>query len=60
VRVNLAATLPALPWFITGLLIGGIIVLGAGALLIAIPARGASRRPAPAATTGAPPLDEAT
>ncbi|HUZ38913.1 MAG TPA: DUF4389 domain-containing protein [Streptosporangiaceae bacterium] len=48
VRVNLAATLPALPWLITGLLIGGIIVLGAGALLIAIPARGASRRPAPA------------
>ena len=60
VQVNVAATLPALPWIATGLLIGGIIVLGAGALLIAIPARGASRRPAPAATTGAPPLDEAT
>jgi len=49
VRVNVAATLPALPWVATGLLIAGAIFLVAGALLIALPARGASRqRGAPA------------
>ena len=49
VRVNVAATLPALPWIATGLLIAGAIFLVAGALLIALPARAASRqRAAPA------------
>jgi hypothetical protein len=45
-RVNLAATLPSLPWVATGLLIAGVVFLTAGALLIALPARGASRQPA--------------
>jgi len=44
VQVNVAATLPALPWVTTGLLIAGAIFLVAGALLIALPARGASRQ----------------
>ena len=44
VRVNVAATLPALPWIATGLLIGGGVFLLAGALLIVLPVRGASRR----------------
>jgi uncharacterized protein DUF4389 len=49
VRVNAAATLPALPWIATGLLIAGVVFLLAGALLIALPVRGASRtRAAPA------------
>ena len=47
VRVNVAATLPALPWVATGLLIAGGFLL-AGALLIAFPVRGASRHAAPA------------
>jgi hypothetical protein len=42
-QVNVAATLPALPWIAAGLLIGGIIVLAGGVLLIAIPLRLASR-----------------
>ena len=50
VRVNAAATLPALPWVATGLLITGVVFLLAGALLIALPVRGASRERA--ATTG--------
>ena len=37
-----AATLPALPWIATGLLIGGIIFLAGGILLIVIPVRRAS------------------
>ena len=41
-RVNVAATLPALPWIATGLLIGGIIFLVGGILLIVIPVRRAS------------------
>ena len=41
-QVNLAATLPALPWIATGLLIGGIIFLAGGILLIVIPVRRAS------------------
>jgi hypothetical protein len=41
VRVNAAATLPALPWVATGLLIGGVVFLLAGGLLIALPVRGA-------------------
>jgi hypothetical protein len=36
-QVNVAATLPALPWIAVGLLIGGFIVLGAGIALIAVP-----------------------
>ena len=36
-HVNVAATLPALPWIATGLLIGGIIFLAGGILLIVIP-----------------------
>jgi hypothetical protein len=49
VRVNVAATLPALPWVATGLLIAGVVFLAAGALLIAFPILGASReRAAPA------------
>jgi hypothetical protein len=48
VRVNVAATLPALPWVATGLLIAGGVFLLAGGLLIAFPVRGASRRAAPA------------
>ena len=43
VRVNVAATLPALPWVATGLLIAGVVFLAAGALLIAFPVFGASR-----------------
>jgi hypothetical protein len=42
-RVNVAATLPALPWIAAGLLTGGIIFLAGGILLIAIPLRRASR-----------------
>ena len=43
VRVNVAATLPALPWVATGLLIAGVVFLTAGALLITFPVLGASR-----------------
>jgi hypothetical protein len=42
VQVNVAATLPALPWIATGLLIGGFACLAGGVLLIAIPLRRAS------------------
>jgi hypothetical protein len=42
VRVNGAATLPALPWIAAGLLAGGFICLACGVLLIAIPLRRAS------------------
>jgi hypothetical protein len=42
VRVNVAATLPALPWVATGLLIGGVVFLAAGVLLIVFPVRNAS------------------
>jgi Domain of unknown function (DUF4389) len=44
VQVNVAATLPALPWIAAGLLTGGIIFLAGGILLIAIPLRRASRQ----------------
>jgi hypothetical protein len=37
VQVNIAATLPALPWVAIGLLIGGLACLVGGVLLIAIP-----------------------
>ena len=43
-QVKVAATLPALPWIATGLLIGGIIFLIGGILLIAIPLRRTSIR----------------
>ena len=43
-QVNVAATLPALPWIAAGLLIGGIIFLIGGILLIAIPLRRTSIR----------------
>jgi hypothetical protein len=39
VQVNVAATLPALPWIATGLLIGGFAFLAGGVLLIVIPLR---------------------
>jgi hypothetical protein len=49
VRVNVAATLPALPWVATGLVIAGVVFLAVGVLLIALSAHGASRqRAAPA------------
>jgi hypothetical protein len=38
-QVNVAATLPALPWIATGLLAGGFACLIGGVLLIAIPLR---------------------
>jgi hypothetical protein len=44
VRVNAAATLPALPWIATGLLFGGFVFLAGGAALIAVPLRRASGR----------------
>ena len=43
-QVNVAATLPALPWIAAVLLIGGFIFLAGGVLLIVIPVRQASRR----------------
>jgi hypothetical protein len=43
-RVNVAATLPALPWITVGLLAGGAVFLAGGVLLIAVPLRRASRR----------------
>jgi hypothetical protein len=43
-QVNVAATLPALPWVAAGLVIGGIIFLTGGILLIAVPLRRASRQ----------------
>jgi hypothetical protein len=42
VRISIAAALPALPWIAAGLLAGGILVLAAGVLLIAVPARHAA------------------
>ena len=41
-QVNVAATLPALPWITAGLLAGGFACLIAGVLLIAVPLRRAS------------------
>ena len=43
VQASAAATLPALPWIAAGLLIGGLAVLAAGVVLIAVPVRNASR-----------------
>jgi len=39
VRVDAAATVPALPWAGAGLLIGGVLFLAGGAMLITIPLR---------------------
>jgi hypothetical protein len=41
-RVDVAATLPALPWIAAGLLIGGVIVLAGGIALIVVPVRKAA------------------
>jgi hypothetical protein len=43
-KVSVAATLPALPWIATGLLIGGIAFLIGGVLLIVVAVRRASLR----------------
>ena len=43
-HVNVAATLPALPWIAAGLLTGGIVFLIGGVLLIVVPVRRASVR----------------
>ena len=43
-QVNVAATLPVLPWIATGLLIGGIMFLIGGVLLIVVPLRRVSIR----------------
>jgi hypothetical protein len=42
VRISVAAALPSLPWIAAGLLAGGIFVLAAGVILIAVPARHAA------------------
>ena len=39
VRVDAAATVPALPWAAAGLLIGGVLFLAGGVVLIAVPLR---------------------
>jgi len=39
VRISVAAALPSLPWIAAGLLAGGVLVLAAGVILIAVPAR---------------------
>ena len=41
-QVNVAATLPALPWIAAGLLAGGLACLAGGVVLIAVPLRRAS------------------
>ena len=43
-QVNVAATLPALPWIAAGLLAAGILFLIGGVLLIVVPVRRASPR----------------
>jgi hypothetical protein len=48
VRISVAAAVPALSWIAAGLLVGGILVLAAGVLLIAVPARHAARHRAEA------------
>jgi len=44
VRISVAAALPSLPWIAAALLAGGILVLAAGVILIAVPARRAASR----------------
>jgi hypothetical protein len=43
VRVNIGATLPALPWIAAALRAGGVRLVAAGVALIAFPLRQASR-----------------
>ena len=43
VRINVAASLPSLPWIGPGLLIGGSLLLLAAVVLIAVPARRAAQ-----------------
>ncbi len=43
VTVSVAATLPSLAWVATGLLIAGVVALGGGIALIAVPVRRVSR-----------------
>ena len=57
VRVNAAATLPALPWLAAGLLIGGFMVLAGGIVLIAVPLERASRREQAVPQEWRPPQD---
>ncbi len=42
VRISVAAALPSLPWIAAGLLAGGVLLLAAGVILIAVPARHAA------------------
>ncbi len=49
VRADAGATFPALPWVAAGLLAGGVLLAAGGVLLIVLPARRASARPAQAA-----------
>jgi hypothetical protein len=44
VRISVAAALPSLPWIAAGLLAGGVLLLAAGVILIAVPARHAASR----------------
>jgi hypothetical protein len=46
VRANAGATIPALPWIAAGLLTGGVLLAAGGVLLIVLPVRRASARPA--------------
>ena len=46
VRADVGATLPALPWIVTGLLAGGVLLAAGGVLLIVLPVRRASAHPA--------------
>ncbi len=43
VRANIGATLPALPWITAALRAGGVRLVAAGVVLIAVPLRRASR-----------------
>lgn len=56
-RVDVGATVPALPWVAGGLLVGGLLVAVAGVLLIAVPLHRISRgKPAvPGAAVGVDP-----
>ena len=42
VRISAAAALPSLPWIAAGLLAGGVLLLAAGVILMAVPARHAA------------------
>ena len=49
VRADAGATFPALPWVAAGLLAGGVLLAAGSVLLIVLPARRVSARPAQAA-----------